>query len=414
MKTFIMIMMLCGVLLSQEVPVVKHAVRDERVKFYEKLNKETIENVFSGELNDSTEEAWEGAFWGSELILRNDDLIRNAVKRALSDYKKRSNGFIRASIEAAYTLFPGEFPEIIGEILNSTDNPKIFAMCVNQLVMGGREYSRKYRKIMEDKFTDWNSNPILYSMDYNFEKGLKDLIDKPSIKELVENSFWKDVPVIFSFQRYDRNYPGLAIVKNEKGEIVKNEDGTIFSITQLARAITNLPGYLTNGNTPQGVFSIKGFEVSESYFIGPTENIQIRLPFEDAVFSFFNSWNFIDDEWTLEKYIETLPESWKNYEPMRTAFYAGLAGRNEIIVHGTTIDPEFYKGKSYYPNTPSLGCLCAPERWSEVNGMRVESEQQRLVDVFKRCGSEAGYLVVVELDNEKRAVGIGDILRELK
>ena len=96
--------------------------------------------------------------------------------------------------------------------------------------------------------------------------------------------------------------------------------------------------------------------------------------------------------------------------PVREAYFAGMAGRWDIIAHGTVIDPEYYAGEPCYPNTPSLGCLTAAERWSPESGERVASDQQALVDAMKGAGFDRGYVVVVEIDSVQSAVTLHDVL----
>ena len=43
---------------------------------------------------------------------------------------------------------------------------------------------------------------------------------------------------------------GLAIVRDADGRFVRNVDGSLFNVAQYALARTNLPGTITNGNTP--------------------------------------------------------------------------------------------------------------------------------------------------------------------
>ena len=74
--------------------------------------------------------------------------------------------------------------------------------------------------------------------------------------------------------------------------------------------------------------------------------------------------------------LKLLPAKLKNYSPLYESFYAGKAGRSEIIAHGTAINPEYYKGKQYYPYTPTQGCLSTKELWSSVNGKLIYNDQQ--------------------------------------
>jgi hypothetical protein len=115
----------------------------------------------------------------------------------------------------------------------------------------------------------------------------------------------------------------------------------------------------------------------------------------------------------LQSYKNLLPTSWQNYFPIYGTYYAGKAGRTEIIAHGTTIDPSFFKGKSFYPISPTLGCLCTKEIWSEDNGDRLLSDQQALADAFNSTGNLKGYLVVVDLDNKKMPVTVNEVVMQI-
>jgi len=124
--------------------------------------------------------------------------------------------------------------------------------------------------------------------------------------------------------------------------------------------------------------------------------------------------SIIDTVWTEEWYKKMLPENLQYYRPLYESFYAGKAGRTEIIAHGTTVDPEYYAGKLYYPQTPTMGCLCTKEIWSEADGKRLQSDQQRLVTALQKAGGAKGYCVVIEIDDEERPVSVSDILSLMK
>jgi hypothetical protein len=104
-----------------------------------------------------------------------------------------------------------------------------------------------------------------------------------------------------------------------------------------------------------------------------------------------------------------LPESWKNFRAVHESFRAGAIGRTEIIAHGTTIDPDYFKDKPYYPYSPTLGCLCSAEIWDSSRGTIKDSEQLRLVNGFVRSPGTTGYLIVIDYFNQKRALSLADI-----
>ena len=175
-----------------------------------------------------------------------------------------------------------------------------------------------------------------------------------------------------------------------------------------------MPGYLTNGNTPQGIFRMDGFAISKSAALGTTENIQLTMPYETSVQHFLKDSTITDTIWTPELYERLLPKALKKYHPLFQTYYASAIGRTEIIAHGTTVDPDYYKGKTYYPYTPTQGCLCTKEIWSDKDGKRIVSDEQKLVDAVKKAGGADGYLIVIEIDDQQKPVTINEILPYLK
>lgn len=389
-----------------------HVTKEGREKFRIE-SEQKIRKTLVTELSSENAENWLDAFWLAELTLTRSEPVMQGIKTGLIRRKDMSDWFIRGVLEAAYTLYPTAFEEEVKDLIKEIKNEKNLAMCGEYLLRINMNHREFIRGIVVEKFPEWDKHPILNRLIFRLDNDVKEVVTKrPALKDLFNNPFWLKRPVIFSFQRLNRDYPGVAVVKDENGDFVRDGEGKIIAVRQLARSITNLPGYLTNGNTPEGVFSIKGTEVSKSRFIGPTENIQTMLPFEDTPDGFNEDWK--EGDWEIEKYRSMFPESWRNYAPIYLAYYAGKAGRNEIIVHGTTIDPEFYSGQTYYPNTPSLGCLCAPEEWLTESGGPEKSEQVKLIDAFRKTSMKNGLLVVIELDDKEEWVEIEEILKELE
>ncbi len=122
---------------------------------------------------------------------------------------------------------------------------------------------------------------------------------------------------MYSLQRKNRDYPGMVIIRNADGSFITDSSGKIFTVTQLARSITNLPCYLTNGNTPQGIFKMYGFKVSMGNFIGPTANVQMGMPVELSLQKFFDNDTISDSTWTIDYYKNLIPKK-------LTGFFATL------------------------------------------------------------------------------------------
>jgi hypothetical protein len=216
-------------------------------------------------------------------------------------------------------------------------------------------------------------------------------------------------PIVYSLQRPDRRHPGLALVRAADGRLVRGADGRLFHVPQLAFAASALPGTLTNGNTPQGLFTVVGAGTARNRWIGPTPYLHSMLPVEAGVADFLHRTVPADIRWERATYLDALPARWRDHLPVHEAWLAGLAGRNEILVHGMTQDPSWAEGHPWAPLAPSAGCLVTLEHWSPESGHGLRSDQLLLAQAFTRDGHDRGYLVVLELDDVPRPVTLDDL-----
>jgi hypothetical protein len=392
---------------------VKDTKAANRDRLYKNMLRNGITKNLSYPLTDSTEENWMDAFYNLEFIRYKAPWIENQVAVAFAGIDKRSVAFQRSLLALLYTNYPLGFDKPVFTLLNHTANDKIFAMCAEYLLEAKPALQKElWNKTLQMLQADTGS-AILRQLIFRLGSDTRK-IKLPLLSDLLRQPFFKNAVVLFSFQRKNRDYPGMVVVRDSAGNFVKNELGNLFAVPQLARSITNLPGYLSFGNTPQGIFRMFGMAVSESIFIGPTPNLQMTMPFETSLQHFMNDSSITDTVWTTDWYKKLLPKTWQQYFPIMETYYAGKAGRTEIIAHGTTIDPAYYTGQPYYPHTPSLGCLSTKELWDEADGRRLVSNQQQLVAAIHKAGGANGYCIVLELDDEQRPVTIADILPLLK
>ncbi|MBK8979456.1 MAG: hypothetical protein IPM29_26450 [Planctomycetes bacterium] len=232
---------------------------------------------------------------------------------------------------------------------------------------------------------------------------------RPPLADLLAAPLPAGRPVLFSLQRVDRRWPGLAVLRGADGRFVRDRRGELLHLPQLALSSTGLPGTISLGNTPQGVFAVCGIEAADNPFIGPSPCLVAKLPIEATPIEFLHGAAGAPASWTEAAYAELLPASWRGYRPMFEAWLAGRAGRSEILAHGTTIDPEFTAAQPFYPLTPSAGCVTTIELWSPVDGSLVRSDQQVLVRAFEAAGGPLGFLVVVDIDARPAPVTLADV-----
>lgn len=410
-------MLLCRTGFAQTDSAVsfKFTTGQNRTKFYNNLIKNSISKNLSLPLSDSTEENWEDAFSAMELIYYKQPWINFKLKTAADSLLKRSAEFQRSYIELLYATAQTAYSKQVDELLRTTFNGKILAMSAEYLLLADTSISNKnYVTKMVIKRMKMVSHDEDYIVAVNLSKKLEapyqtKKITAASFKLLFKQSYLKGNTVVYSIQRKNRDYTGMVIIKDTAGNFLTDSSGQIFNLPQLARSLSNMPYYLTNGNTPQGIYRLFGFDKSRSNFIGPTENLQLTMPCETSIRHFLKDSSITDTAWQPAWYQKLLPAALANYSPLYESFFAGAAGRTEIIAHGTAVDAEFYKGQKYYPYTPTAGCLCTKELWN-IDGKRIVSDQQKLANAVKAAGGANGYLIVIELNDVQKAVSKEDIL----
>lgn len=415
MKRVFFIILLISINATLFSQVFKPTLKTNREKVYRHTINNTITKNLSIPLGDSSEETWRDALQALELLGYHNPRIDSLVADAMDQIDGRTISFQRALLELAYTNYPGQFYQPVKLLLLQAQDPKIFAMCAAYILHSPHAANdANFLSITtKQKLQEFPDNPILQQLLYHVNN-FKTKQPYPSIHSFLKKDYLPGKVLMISFQRKNRNYPGLVMVRARDGNFVKDTSGNFFSVPQLARSISNLPPYLTNGSTPEGIFRMKGFDQSKLSFIGPTKNIQMTMPFEKDPAHFFNNPAITDTSWHMEQYKKLLPAEFKNYYPILQSFYAGKAGRSEIIAHGSTVNPMYYLNEPYFPLTPTQGCLSTKELWNEMNGTRTESDQHKLVNAVMSGGGADGYAIVINIDDEQKPVTLNDVLPFLK
>ncbi len=387
------------------------AKSENKEKYYTNLVK-NVDNTFKTDLNMNHTE-WNKALRDAQSIFLKTNSVYNGLIKALQLPVNKDLKLQKTALEVAYTLYKTEFVKDVRKIFNNTVDKISFAIATHYLLLDDEDRII-YKEALKNRFPKYESNGLLNKLFNELNaSSIPNSNEIPSILEILLHNFQDGKTIIYSFQRKNRNYPGITIIKQPNGEFVKNEDGTIFNIPQLALSYSNLPSYIPNCNTPQGLYSVVGWYISPTETIGPTPNVLLRSPFEVSPKIFYHR-NNRSKNWKLKEYESLLPEFWRNYPPIFESFYAGKSGRKLIIMHGSADELKYYENKPYHPLTPTRGCLSSKEIWSEKTGKCIESDQVKLINAFKSTGQIKGFLVVIELDNKQKAISIKEIEKILK
>jgi hypothetical protein len=402
---------------------------NKRMALEKDLRERVVAKHFAEPLDSDTEDGYLSACWAVEQFLFDGPEVRAGFGRMFAGYDSLQRDTRLALLEAVYAVEPERYRREMAAVLAREQDPRLFSVAAVYLyrVDTSAAYVDSLKFRLVERFPGYDSVDLLGALFHYLDGGGR-YQATPSVPELLGMGNRLGTKVIYSFQRWDRDYPGLAIVQYADGSFARNADGRLAVFEQLARSGPGLPYFLTNGNTPQGVYSITGTAVSHTDFIGPTPNLQLLMPFEGKWPDYFHDMAAVPEaagdtlsvDSAIGRYLGLLPEDWRSYMPVWEACIAGKIGRTEIIAHGTTIDPEYYKGRPFYPLTPTMGCLCAKELWNPTSGHPLVSEQNELVNAFVEIGhapkaegrgradeGRTGWLVVVNVGSPARAQDSG-------
>ncbi|HEY2726028.1 MAG TPA: hypothetical protein VGI61_02565, partial [Parafilimonas sp.] len=289
----------------------KVTTKQAKEQRYKYLVDTTIKQYLAEPLNDDNEGDWNEAFWSLELLQYKNDYTKQKLAIAWSNVAQRSDYFQKNLLETTYSLYKKEFKTQALQLMQQTKSVGIFIRCAEYFLRADSINGRtKISSLIKQKFPA-DTSIGLKILQSRIEKGKPQSL--PPLSDIFSADFLKGQTVIYSLQRSNRDYAGLVIIRKPDGTFVNDSSGNYFHTAQLARAITNYPFYITNGNTPQGILHFSGFDVSRLLYIGPTPNLQLQLPYETTPDLFFNDTTLIDSSWNKDLYASLLPASWKNY-----------------------------------------------------------------------------------------------------
>ncbi|NCT85133.1 MAG: hypothetical protein GXC94_18450 [Comamonadaceae bacterium] len=323
------------------------------------------------------------------------DAARPLLLQALPLLGQRDAETQRALLTAAHTLYAADAAPLLWPLLPQLTASKPFAIAAYTLLQADGAAAPALRALVPQQFPNWADDARLTAL---MQRLSPTAAARPPLTELLAAPLRPGHAALYSLQRPGRTHMGLVLVRDADGRFVRDAAGQLFASPQLALARSGLPGTLTNGNTPQGLFTIVGAGTATNPNIGPTPYLHSKLPIEATPAEFQHA--DVAVEWSEALYESLLPPGWRGDAGIKEAWLAGRAGRDELLVHGTTLNPAYYAGASYFPGTPQQGCMISGEDWDPASGRLLASRQLTLAQTYAAAGRRedlAGYLVVVEL-----------------
>jgi hypothetical protein len=220
-------------------------------------------------------------------------------------------------------------------------------------------------------------------------------IDREDLQDLLNMENGK--LTLFALLHNDRTRTGKMLIRRPNGQFLLNASGHLWSIPILGLSSRGLPFNHSNGETPQGIFTIDSV---------------MPLADKNEEFGAFRRLivNFIpksDEEVKLKEYMPTSQYSLDWWKP---GVVAREMGRSLLRIHGSGSSTNILK--PYYPMVPTSGCLAT----NEVNlfGLYQSRDQRNLLDAlmlsldltpnFDNESKIHGLLYVVEFDGKFQAL----------
>jgi len=231
-----------------------------------------------------------------------------------------------------------------------------------------------------------------------------DIWGKEQIEALVNFEGDKNLGLrTFLFCRKNRDYPCLMLMKDQNNEWVKSSEGAIWSQPKLARSESNGSYLEKRGNTPQGVFKINA--------VMPQTDKKIVYGSERRIIL-----DFLEDNEYLDNQSSYIPTELQNKEAWAEVSKAKSLGRDLFRIHGVGTQNIIPQTK-FYPFIPTAGCITSRE--GEYGGITYNDQRQMLNKMMESLGLEPneenevyinGYLYIIDIDNQDKAVTLEDIL----
>lgn len=256
--------------------------------------------------------------------------------------------------------------------------------------------SKEAKKTLELTYANIEATKTVLSV-----KDLKEVLFETPDRAYYNNGEYKDTVSLFLLCRSNRKYPCLFVIKDIFGQLVREDDGSLWSLPALAKSAANKPSNVTNGETPMGVHILDSVmpEADQNLSFGEFRRVILN-------------WLPANTE-PAEKYF--LPRSQILKSWWKQASIARDAKRVYLRIHGTgriNSNPN----SSYYPHTPTAGCIST----REGNYPQLSYQDQRIVldklmeasqlaPVFQNEINISGVLFVMNINHDNKRVSLKDL-----
>ncbi|MBY0234692.1 MAG: hypothetical protein K2W93_06915, partial [Burkholderiaceae bacterium] len=172
------------------------------------------------------------------------DAARAPALSGLTGLETKPAEVQRAVLSAVYRFYAAEASAQLWALLPKLSGPREFAIAANALLKpltgpARQSAAAQIKAQMQLSFpTTWADEPRLRALSWPLDQALQPSAPNaaPPLAELLGAPLRPGYPVVFSLQRPGREVLGLALLRGADGRFVREADGRLFQVPQLARA----------------------------------------------------------------------------------------------------------------------------------------------------------------------------------
>lgn len=234
------------------------------------------------------------------------------------------------------------------------------------------------------------------------EDSLRDLYyQSPDLGQILNGKYAGGVK-LYLFCRTNRVYPCLMLMKDSRGEPVREANGELWHHQALASSKYGFPSYTRNGNTPTGVMTMDSVMPAADQTVSFGRFRRIIL-------------NFIRPSSGEADLLSTLPESSLAEDWWKPGTVARDIGRTDLRIHGSgkkNDDPN----TTFFPFVQTSGCIAQKEN---TYGNMTFIDQRKLLDkimtvmnlnpVYANETKIKGLIYITEIGSENAPVTLDDL-----
>lgn len=310
-------------------------------------------------------------------------------------------------LKMKYQQAPGLSPELVIELENALRTPEpdlkiIYLVAAYEELLISKNHSSLVD--LAGSYAEYGN----VSKNPDLKKTVSDEIvadlffNSPDLSTFSKGQYAHGVK-LFMFCRQNRLYPCVMVMRDSNGEVVRNEDGSIWTHRALASAKSGDPSYIRNGNTPAGIMTIDS--------VMPHADQQISFgKFRRLIL------NFVPKTRQDQLLMSLLPESSLTEGWWKQGVVARDIGRNLFRIHGTGKLNRNYDSP-FWPFMQTAGCVAQREN---TYGSETFMDQRKLLDKMMEAmrltpnyANEAqikGVFYFMELDGQNAPVTARDLM----